>query len=88
VAHVVHPADGAFNLQGFDTLVDAILGIIARHPMREDDLVRTLERWAPGQVNATLNELKHGGKAQVIERYGCPFWSAVSAHYPDSENKR
>jgi wyosine [tRNA(Phe)-imidazoG37] synthetase (radical SAM superfamily) len=88
VAHVVHPAKGPFNLQGFDTLIDAILGIITRHPMREEDLFKTLERWAPGQVNATLNELKHGGKAQVIERYGCRFWSVVSAHYPDSENKR
>ena len=81
VARVVHPAEGTFDLSGFGTLVDAIVGIITRHPMREQDLMKTLERWAPGEVNVTLSELEKSGRAQVIERYGCRFWSAVSAHY-------
>ncbi|RJP55640.1 MAG: radical SAM protein, partial [Anaerolineaceae bacterium] len=85
VAQVVHPAEGTFDLQGFDTLVDAIVGIITRHPMREDELVKTLSRWSSADVNVTLQELEYSGRAQVIERYGCRFWSAVAAHYPDKK---
>jgi len=46
-------------------------------------LVQTMERWSPGEVDAALKDLKSSGRAQVIERYGCRFWSAASAHYPD-----
>lgn len=83
IARVVHPASGSFDLSGAESLVDAVVGIITRHPMREDELVQTLERWSPGEVDAALKELESSGRAQVIERYGCRFWSAASARYPD-----
>jgi len=80
LARVVHP-EGAFNLTGFDSVVDAIISIITRHPMREEELARALERWTPQQVSRTLRELQASGKAQVVERYGARFWSAVGARY-------
>lgn len=84
VAQVLHPADGKFDLSGYNGVVDAIVSIIARHPMREDELVRALERWTPQDVTEVLQALAASGQAQVIERYGTRFWSAARAHYSPS----
>ena len=83
IARVVHPAAGSFDLSEFDNLVDAVIGIITRHPMRQEELERTLEKWAPGQVEVVLAELETSGRAQVVERYGVHFWSAAPSHFPD-----
>lgn len=82
IAHVVHPAEGTFDLSGYDTVVDAIVGIITRHPMQEDALIDTLRKWPSQEVNKTLEDLAVSGKAQVVERYGVRFWSAFPARYP------
>ncbi|MBN2547750.1 MAG: radical SAM protein [Anaerolineales bacterium] len=87
IARVIDPAYGSFDLSGATSLVDAVVGIITRHPMQEDELVETLKHWVPGEVGATLAELEKSSKAQVIERYGIRFWSAAPAHYPDSKPK-
>jgi wyosine [tRNA(Phe)-imidazoG37] synthetase (radical SAM superfamily) len=81
IARVIHPASGSFDLSGADSLVDAVVGIITRHPMREDELVETLKNVSPGEVTATLTELEKSGKAQVVERYDVRFWSASPAYY-------
>jgi wyosine [tRNA(Phe)-imidazoG37] synthetase (radical SAM superfamily) len=82
VARVVHPAGGSFDLSGSENVVEAILGIITRHPMSEDELRRAIEKWNPGQADITLSALVASGRAQVVERYGARFWSASPAHYP------
>ena len=82
IAQVVHPARGIFDLSGHNTLVDAIVSIITRHPMREDELVRALERWTPGQVEEALQALIASGQAQLVERHGARFWSAAVSHHP------
>jgi wyosine [tRNA(Phe)-imidazoG37] synthetase (radical SAM superfamily) len=86
IARVVHPAEGSFDLSEYDNLVDAVIGIITRHPMRQEELERTLEKWAPGQVEKILAELETSGRAQVVERYGVLFWSAAPSHFPDEAN--
>jgi wyosine [tRNA(Phe)-imidazoG37] synthetase (radical SAM superfamily) len=83
IARVVHPAEGSFDLSGFENVVDAIVSIITRHPMNETELRRTLEKWTPGQVDKALQELSASGRAQVVERYGKRFWSSAPAHYPE-----
>jgi wyosine [tRNA(Phe)-imidazoG37] synthetase (radical SAM superfamily) len=89
IAEVVHPAEGSFELSGDENVVDAIIGIITRHPMRQDELERTLNRWSSGEIGKALADLKACGKAQIVERYGMRFWSAASAHYPDkSQSER
>jgi wyosine [tRNA(Phe)-imidazoG37] synthetase (radical SAM superfamily) len=85
IAEVVHPAEGTFDLGGYDNIMDAVIGIITRHPMRQEELERALDRWSPGQVSQTLEELLSSGRAQVVERYGVRFWSAALARYPDSD---
>jgi wyosine [tRNA(Phe)-imidazoG37] synthetase (radical SAM superfamily) len=85
-AKVVHPAEGTFDLGSDEKIVDAILGIITRHPMRQEELERTLTQWAPEQIDDVLNELEASGCAQVVECFGTRFWSAAPAHYPDEEH--
>ena len=68
--------------------VDAVIGIITRHPMREDELRKALSHWSSADVDSTLQELEQSGRAQVIERYGCRFWSAGSAHYPNQTHSK
>ena len=73
IAQVVHPAEESFDLSGFDNPVDAIISVITRHPMSQDQLERALEFWLPGQVDRVLVDLEASGKAQVVERYGIRF---------------
>jgi wyosine [tRNA(Phe)-imidazoG37] synthetase (radical SAM superfamily) len=83
VAEVVHPAEGDFDLSGCENLIDAVVAIITRHPMRHQELERALERWSPGQVSQVLANLEASGRAQIVERYGERFWSAAVGRYSD-----
>jgi len=85
---VVHPAEGTFDLSGCQDVSDALVAILTRHPMREEELLRTLDHWAPGRVTEALAELVADGRAQVVERYGSRFWNAGAARFPDEEQSR
>jgi wyosine [tRNA(Phe)-imidazoG37] synthetase (radical SAM superfamily) len=87
IAKLIHPAAGTFDLSGSESLVEAIVGIITRHPMKELDIIETLKQFSPENVLKILNQLTESGKAQVIKRYGTRFWSALPAFYPDNESK-
>ncbi len=89
IATVVHPAEGTFDLSGFDSVDAGIIAIITRHPMRQEEVERALAaHYSPSQVRETLASLVASGQAQIIERYGIPFWSAAPAHYPDAAHSR
>jgi wyosine [tRNA(Phe)-imidazoG37] synthetase (radical SAM superfamily) len=88
MAQVVHPAEGTFDLSGCQDLSAALVAILTRHPMREEELLRTLDHWAPGRVTEALAELVADGRAQVVERYGSRFWNAGAARFPDEEQSR
>lgn len=81
IARVLIPAEGVVDLSGYDHVVDAVIGVLVRHPMSEDDLIKALGRWTPEQVEQALAELTAGGRAQVVSRYGRRFWSYVGARY-------
>jgi wyosine [tRNA(Phe)-imidazoG37] synthetase (radical SAM superfamily) len=81
IARVILPASGSFDLSGAESLVDAVVGIITRHPMREEELAETLKHYSPTEVVITLSKLEKSGRAQVVERYGTRFWSGSPAHY-------
>jgi wyosine [tRNA(Phe)-imidazoG37] synthetase (radical SAM superfamily) len=84
-ARVIHPSIGDFSLAVSDSLVDAVIGIITRHPMREEELIQTLNRYDPGDISNTLLELEISGKAQIVERLGTRFWSASPSYYPSEK---
>lgn len=80
-AELIMPAAGSFDLGSEDSLVDAIVGIITRHPMKESELIETLTSWSPGDVRETMQELAESGKAQRVTRQGIHYWSASTAFY-------
>lgn len=83
IANIIDPATGSFDLSGNESLVEAIIGIITRHPMRESELQETLSHWPNDSVSETLSQLEKSGKAQVIERYGVRFWTASPSFFPE-----
>ena len=84
IARVIDPASGSFDLSGSENLVDAIIGIITRHPMKESELIETLSHLSAEDVFETLKALEASGKAQIVKRYGVRFWSALPAYYPEN----
>jgi wyosine [tRNA(Phe)-imidazoG37] synthetase (radical SAM superfamily) len=81
VAHVVRPTSGELDLSGYDNVVDAIVAVITRHPVGEPELVHALDRWQPGHIRESLEELAHSGRAQVVTRGGQRYWSCAEARY-------
>jgi len=82
-ARVIHPASGSFDLGGGKSIAEAVVGIVTRHPMREDQLLETLKIWTDGNVTEILSTLTESGKVQVVERNGVRFWSASPSYYPE-----
>jgi len=81
LAEVVHPAQGSVDLSGSDNVLDAVVAVITRHPIREAELTRVLERWTPGQVEQAMADLAASGRAQVVTHDGQRFWSSAEARY-------
>ena len=87
-AQVVHPAEGTFDLSGCENPLDAIVSIITRHPMRQEQIERSLTQWAPEQVEQSLVDLETSGRAQVVDRFGVHFWSASPSRYPNESQSQ
>lgn len=87
-ARLVHPVQGDFDLSGELDIVDAVIGVITRHPMREEELTRALHLWAPGEVARALTELAASGRARTVTRLGHRFWSASGSNYADEKDRR
>lgn len=88
VARLVLPAMGSFSFSSEDNLVDAIVGIITRHPMRESELIESLTTWSAREVKSTLDELRDSGRVQVVTRHDVRFWSASEAYYPNNNKSQ
>ena len=85
VARIIHPATGVFDLSGAEDLLDAIIGILIRHPMKESELKEALNAWPKDEVGRMLERLEQSGRAKIIERQNVRFWRASEAVFPDRE---
>jgi wyosine [tRNA(Phe)-imidazoG37] synthetase (radical SAM superfamily) len=83
-ARVVQPADGEFGSSGSENLLDALVGILMRHPMREEELLETLKRWAGVQIKESLAVLESSGRVQTLVRQGEKYWSYSGARYTET----
>ena len=81
VASVVHPAGADFDLSGHASLADALLAIIIRHPISEQQMMATLQRQAPHDVQSVLSTLATCGHVQIVEQCGVRFWAAVEQQF-------
>ena len=77
---VVAPYEGTFDLDGHAGLVEAVLAVIRRHPMRETRLLETLTRFAPKEVQGMLSELEMTGQARRRVYRGEAFWESTQVH--------
>lgn len=81
VAQVLSPVQGEFDLRGCEDVGQAILSVITRHPMCEDDLLASLQGWSDDDVRHILHELSESDQAQLVTRYGVRFWAAAGTKY-------
>jgi len=85
VARVVAPGTGTFERSHAGDPVEAILGIIQRHPLSEDDARLALREWGVGDVDAVLGILGGDPRLQLVPRGDRKFWCfAEGAYLPDS----
>jgi len=87
VAKIILPAEGFFDLSGDENLVESIMGIILRHPMKETELEEALSKWPSEDVRDTLSQLAESGRAQIVVRQGFRFWSASDAYYDNGKHR-
>jgi wyosine [tRNA(Phe)-imidazoG37] synthetase (radical SAM superfamily) len=80
-ARILPQIPESVNLAHSEDLLGAVLGVISRHPMEEEELMRILVRWKSREVCKLLGKLVAGGHAQVVTRFGRRFWTAASARY-------
>ncbi|PWB71458.1 MAG: radical SAM protein [Anaerolineales bacterium] len=85
-ARVVHPATGTFHLDKCNTITEAVMDIITRHPIRREDLVKNLPREMEEKLKMILDELVARGKARIIKRYGYKFYCAASTHHQTKDH--
>lgn len=86
-AKIVDQSNASFDLSGAKDLSEAIVGIITRHPMQQNELINTLANWTSKDIMEILDDLKNSGKAKMVIRNGISFWITSSGNFPvDSHN--
>jgi len=86
-AEVVTPYMGQFDLDQDRDLINAVLAIIRRHPMREVRLIETLARYAPQRVRDTLIDLEKSGQARRRIYRNESFWESTQVRVGHSAPK-
>jgi wyosine [tRNA(Phe)-imidazoG37] synthetase (radical SAM superfamily) len=80
-ARRVIPGEGWFDLTGCADVVEAIIQVITRHPMSEEELEHALGRWPREEIAAALADLDASGRAKRVERGGKRFWCYAGARF-------
>jgi hypothetical protein len=88
VAQVVHPIEGNYERGDEEDILKALLTIIQRHPMREDEVRRTLKRWETGEWSRLFKQISASEQVQIIERHGVRFYCSTDSFFPDHANCR
>ena len=84
---VIEPYEGSFDLSGFESITEAVLAVIRRHPMREARLVETLGRYTRQEVHSVLADLERSGQARRKAYRGQAFWCYGGVKFGDSRRK-
>jgi len=77
VVDIVAEETGEFSIEGFTNPEDAILAIIRRHPMREEQVIETLKKFEVGDVHDDLKRLEESGKIKKVKYREKVFWLTV-----------
>jgi len=87
VARVVAPVELKLRLEPDQDALRALLAIIVRHPMRDEELRSFLHEWNAAAAPKLLDELEASSDAQRVERYGVRFWVSTGSFFPASSSK-
>ena len=70
---------GEFSTTGFTTPEEAIMAIIRRHPMREEQVIATLkrERFQQSDIEDCLTRLYESGRIKKVRYRDSLFWVTV-----------
>lgn len=60
------PEVGAFSIAGFEDPIEAVLMILRRHPMRRNQIFKTLNMFPSEALDLALIELETSGKLRRI----------------------
>ena len=79
------PAEPAFDLSPSADGTDAVLELLARHPMDLGELGGVLPRWSVAQLGEALERLRAAGRVGTVTRGGRRFWTSPLARYADTD---
>ncbi len=77
VVDIAAEETGEFSIEGFTNPKDAILAIIRRHPMREEQVIETLKKFEVGDVHDDLKRMEESGKIKKVKYREKIFWLTV-----------
>ncbi len=79
VVDITAEETGEFSIEGFTNPEDAILAIIRRHPMREEQVIETLKKFEVEErgVHDSLTRLAKSGKIKKVKYREKIFWLTV-----------
>ncbi|MEA1865388.1 MAG: radical SAM protein [Euryarchaeota archaeon] len=77
VVDIAAEETGEFSIKGFANPEDAILAIIRRHPMREEQVIETLKKFEMGDIHDSLQWLEESGRMKKLKYRGKVFWLTV-----------
>ncbi len=76
-------ADDGFELAG--ELDRALIEIVTRHPLREDEVRTIVERQVRARTDIVLAELTKSAEIRIVERLGDRFWCPAESDFPDPQ---
>ena len=80
-AKLFETSEGDFELNSSETVAEALVSILTRHPMLEEDALEAIEKRLPGEGEKTLRELIAAGRVSTVNRQGKHFYSASGSKY-------
>ena len=92
-ARVIQPTEGAFEVGENDDIIEAVLAVITRHPMRQAELEDSLGARICGhdrgagyiEIQPALSKLEASGRARRVVRHGTLFWVAAESRFAEAE---
>lgn len=81
VAAVAPPAGAVFDLSGHGSLDEAVVAILQRHPMSEEQLAQALATSDPADAAGLTARLACDGRVRVVTRHDVRFWTSAEQRF-------
>ncbi len=88
VAEVIPAAEGMFEVDAMDSLVDGVVEILRRHPMRQRELERTLGHLAGDSKSEVIEALREHPFTQRRNYRGEVFWTYAGGQYGSASRRQ